>query len=205
MVAPEHRPLVVALDGRSGSGKTVLSGLVTSELARRGVGCTVVHLDDLYPGWTGLAAALPRLCAEVLQPLHEGRPARFTSWDWYAGRPGPVREVPATEVVVVEGVGSGATGCGALVDLVVWLEVDAVVRRRRALARDGEVFAPHWQEWAAQEDAVFTGRGGPGPADLVLRGADGGATRALSDRVEAALAATGRGRPGSRAGGSGAR
>lgn len=198
-------PFVLALDGRSGSGKTVLSGLVTSELVRRGVGCTVVHLDDLYPGWSGLAAALPRLCAEVLAPLREGRTSRFTSWDWYADRPGAVREVPATEVVVVEGVGSGATACGALVDLVVWLEVRTQVRRRRALGRDGETFAAHWDGWATQEDAVFAARGGAGRADAVLHEVDGAATRALADRVQAAVTASGRGPRGSRAGGSGAR
>lgn len=188
-------PLVLALDGRSGSGKTVLAGAVAAELARRGRGCTVVHLDDLYPGWAGLAVALPRLCAEVLAPLREGRPARFTSWDWYADRPGPVREVPAAEVVVVEGVGSGATDCPSLVDLAVWLEVDAVLRRRRALDRDGELFAPHWDAWAAQEDQVFAHRGGPHRADLVLRSADPAAARAVADLVESAHGAPGRERP----------
>lgn len=193
---PSAYPFVVALDGRSGSGKTVLAGLVAAELGRRGRSCTVVHLDDIYPGWTGLAAALPRLCTEVLAPLREGRAARFTSWDWYADRPGPLREVPPTEVVLVEGVGSGATDCPSLVDLVGWLEVDEEVRRRRALQRDGDVFAPHWEEWAAQEEVVFADHGGPDDADLVLHGADAGSAKMVADRVVAGLDSLGRVRPG---------
>ncbi|MFC6235722.1 hypothetical protein ACFPZL_11580, partial [Leucobacter soli] len=33
-----------------------------------------------------------------------------------------------------------------------WLECPAPLRRQRALARDGEIFAPHWDSWAAQEE-----------------------------------------------------
>lgn len=179
----------MALDGRSGSGKTVLAGRVAVELARRRVECSVVHLDDMYPGWTGLAAALPRLCDDVLAPLREGRPARFTSWDWHADGPGPEREVQVTEVVLVEGVGAGATCCPELVDLVVWLEVEAGERRRRALLRDGETFAPHWDEWAAQEEAVFAERGGAAHADVVLGPADVPSAKALADQVRSMLRA----------------
>ncbi|WP_425278962.1 hypothetical protein [Corynebacterium bovis] len=43
-------PVTVLVDGRSGAGKTTLSGRIR--------GAVVVHLDDLYPGWAGLAAAM---------------------------------------------------------------------------------------------------------------------------------------------------
>jgi hypothetical protein len=36
------------------------------------------------------------------------------------------------------------------------------------LARDGEVFAPHWQRWADQEDALFTADRTQERADLVV-------------------------------------
>ena len=194
------QPFVLALDGRSGSGKTVLAGRLRVEFARRGVACTVVHLDDMYPGWAGLAAALPQLCSDVLVPLKEGRTAGFTTWDWHADRPGPKRDVPATEVVIVEGVGSGATCCPDLVDLVVWLELEGSERRRRALLRDGETFAPHWDQWAAQEEALFAERGGAGQADVVLEQADVRSAKELAQQVRAMLLRRGAGRaphPGS--------
>lgn len=181
------RSFVLALDGRSGAGKTALARRLSAEMALRDRTCTVVHLDDLYPGWHGLAAALPRLCAEVLEPLRAGSTGRFRSWDWLAQRPGPVREVPPTPVVLVEGVGAGATPCPGLVDLVVWLEVGAQLRRRRALERDGKTFAPHWEEWAAQEDQIFARRGGPARADVVLEDVDPGTLSALAARVDGLL------------------
>ena len=44
-----------------------------------------------------------------------------------------------------------------------------VVRRARALSRDGETYAPHWERWAAQEDAVYRSSRPRDRADLVLR------------------------------------
>ena len=147
VVAPGAGPRVVAVDGRSGTGKTDLA----AALARR-TGAAVVHLDDLYPGWSGLAAAV-ELLGEVLDGLRSGAPASHPVWDWARGA--YVREValPTSGTVVVEGVGAG---CARPVDLLVRLEADAELRRARALARDGETFAPHWDAWAAQEAELFS-------------------------------------------------
>lgn len=165
---PDPSPFVLALDGRSGAGKTELARRLAEELRAQGRSCTVVHLDDLYPGWSGLAAALPRLCLDVLTPLRAGRPGRFTAWDWHQDRPGPEVQVPLADVLLVDGVGAGASDCPDLVDAVVWIEVAADVRRERALRRDGATFAPYWHSWAAQEDHLFATRGGPARADLVV-------------------------------------
>lgn len=160
-------PVLVGVDGRSGSGKTDLARDLARAVAASGLGCVVVHLDDLYPGWDGLAAALAPLCSRVVAPLRSGLPASYASWDWRTSGPGPRREVPLADVVVLEGVGVLASPCAQDLDLRVWLEAPDDVRRRRALARDGEVFAPHWERWAAQEDAVFPS-GVPGAADVVV-------------------------------------
>ena len=48
--APSRRP-VVLLDGRSGSGKTVLAESLAPRLDAQ-----LVSLDELYPGWEGLEA-----------------------------------------------------------------------------------------------------------------------------------------------------
>lgn len=152
------RPVLVGVDGRSGVGKTDLALAAAELLVAAGHPAHVVHLDALYPGWSGLAPALPRLCAEVVAPLLAGRPGRYRSWDWDADRPGPPVVVPLRPVVVVEGVGTLASPCASDFDVRLWLEAPAAVRRVRALARDGETFAPHWDHWAEQEEAVLAAR-----------------------------------------------
>jgi uridine kinase len=142
---------VVAVDGPSGSGKTVLAAELSDVLD----GAPVVHMDDLYPGWDGLDEAVPRLLEWVLQPLSRGEPARYRRYDWPAGAYAEEHQVPTSEVLVVEGVGSGALACAPYLSLLVWVEAPRPLRFERGIARDGEAYRPHWERWARQEDEHF--------------------------------------------------
>ena len=71
-------------------------------------------------------------------------------------------------MLIVEGVGAGARRAAAFESVLVWLEVPAPVRKKRALARDGATFAPHWDRWAAQEDAMLARERTPDRADITL-------------------------------------
>ncbi|MEZ0493005.1 dephospho-CoA kinase [Kineococcus sp. TBRC 1896] len=168
---PPAGPPVLAVDGRSGTGKTDLAAV----LARR-TGAVVAHMDDLYPGWDGLAAAVD-LLGELLAQLRGGRVVRQPVWDWQRGTYAGTVTWPTSGLLVVEGVGAG---CAGGVDLLVELTADPAVRRARALARDGQAYAPHWGRWAAQEDELFSRR--PLRPDLSVAtddaGTDDAATRA---------------------------
>jgi hypothetical protein len=50
----------------------------------------------------------------------------------------------------------------------VWVDAAADVRKRRALERDGELYAPHWQRWALQEERFLVIHDGPGNADVTV-------------------------------------
>lgn len=162
---------VLAVDGPSGSGKTTLAAALTGALSAALPGAdrvAVVHMDDLYPGWDGLADAAPLLSEQVLEPLAHGRPAAFRRWDWDAGRWAGSVAVPTADVLVVEGVGCGARACAPRLSALVWVEAPAEERVRRGLARDGEAYRPHWERWAAQERAHFAAQGTRERADVVV-------------------------------------
>lgn len=162
------RPLLVAVDGRSGSGKTTLARRLTRRLREAGLGVTVLHLDHVYPGWDGLDAAATLVGEQLLPRLRAGEPATYRAWSWVRDRPGPEVTVRPADVVVLEGVGSASRASRERLDVLVWLEAPTGVRHARAMARDGDGYAPHWQRWAAQEDA-YLAREDPAPyADLVL-------------------------------------
>lgn len=141
---------VIGIDGRSGSGKTSLGHEVATAW-----GAALVSMDSIYPGWDGLAAATPILVEHVLRPLSEGSAAVVPTWDWERSRPGPWRPLEAPGRLVIEGCGSTVAPASGLVGTRVWLDGPERVRKERALARDGEVFASHWEMWARQEDTVF--------------------------------------------------
>lgn len=156
--------VVVAVDGRSGSGKTVLGTAVAEAL-----GSPIVHLDDLFPGWDGLAAGVDLVTEQVLLPLARGGRAGYRRWDWMRSRPGRAVDVGPGRHLVVEGCGALVPPAGDHAAVRVWVEAPDAVRRRRALARDGDVYAPHWERWAAQEDAVYAAATPWRHAHLVLR------------------------------------
>jgi hypothetical protein len=71
-------------------------------------------------------------------------------------------------VLIVEGVGAGARRAAAYESVLAWMELPAAVRKKRALDRDGDTFAPHWDAWAAQEDALLARERTWERADIVL-------------------------------------
>ena len=158
------RTVVVAVDGRSGSGKTVLGTAVAQRLA-----CPVVHLDEIYPGWDGLQAGVALATSQVLEPVARGTQAAYPRWDWMRSRPGRTIPVTAGTHLVLEGCGALVPPAAAFATVRVWVEAPTAVRKERALSRDGETYAPHWDRWAAQEDAVYARARPWESADLVLR------------------------------------
>lgn len=149
-----RRPLLLAVDGRSGAGKTSLA-LEVAALLRPHLDVEVFHLDSVYPGWDGLAPALTAYAADVVAPLAAGRTAEWTWWDWERDAPGARGSTRPADVVVLEGVGAGTLAARGHLDALVWVDLAEGERRRRALERDGLTFAPHWDRWAAQEDAYL--------------------------------------------------
>jgi uridine kinase len=158
------RTRVVAIDGRSGAGKTQLAAKLAVEL-----GAPVVSLEDLYGGWDGLERGIGVLVSDVLEPLAAGRAVRVPRYDWLARTWAKPVALEPPEVLIVEGVGAGARRAAAHESLLVWLDVPTAVRKQRALDRDGETFAPYWDMWAAQEDTMLARERTPERADLVLR------------------------------------
>lgn len=140
------RTPVVLIDGPSGAGKSSLADHLLRDWPAQGVP-RLVRMDDLYPGWDGLDAGSLALGRDLLGPLRSGGTGRWRRWDWEHDRPAAEVEVRGGDPVLVEGCGTLARPNVALADLAVWLDADDRLRKRRALDRDGDTFARHWDQW----------------------------------------------------------
>jgi len=155
---------VVAVDGPSGAGKTDFA----TALAERLPDAQLLHMDDLYPGWDGLEQAVTDVHDQVLAPLARGERATYRRWDWSRDRYAEWHSLPATDLLLLEGVGSGARPGWHLESALIWLEADRDVRFRRGIERDGESYLPYWQDWSAREETLFAVDGTRSRADLII-------------------------------------
>lgn len=166
------RPLIIGIDGRSGSGKTVLSKVLAENLTGNHA-VTVLRMEDLYQGWQGLHTGMEIFSRDVLPKIAAGETATYQTWDWHSdasdeGGLGEVVSTEPTEVMICEGVGVGARANREQLDVLIWLRVPDQVRYDRAMERDGTTYQRQWESWAAQERQVLDQDQIYDEADLVL-------------------------------------
>lgn len=151
----------ILIDGRSGSGKTELARAIAADWPQ----AQLVRMDDLYPGWDGLAAG----AARVPSVLTTGT---YRRWDWGTGAPDGAVQLDLGRPIIVEGVGALTGASRPMADLAIWVDYPDADRKRRALARDGASFAGHWDDWAAQEEELIHREHPRSLADVVVFGED---------------------------------
>lgn len=163
------KPLLVAIDGRCGSGKTTLGLALQAELRERfGVPVNLFHMDDFYlrpeqrtperyaePGGN---VDRERFLREVLEPLCKGKTFYYHPFSWHLGGYLEPVEVHKTPVSVIEGSFSCHPELMPFYDLTVFLTLDPAEQRRRLLLREGEEkFRQFIEKWIPLEELYFTG------------------------------------------------
>ena len=156
------RPLVVALDGRSAAGKTMLAAALAERLE-----ATVIEGDDFYAGGIEVRSERPAALVDVcidwqrqrlaLETLRDGGKASWHAFDWDAfdGRLCAEETVKAAApIVILEGVYAARPELADLIDIAVLVRTDEGLRESRLLARQ-EHTGPWELQWHAAEDYYF--------------------------------------------------
>ena len=85
--------------------------------------------------------------------------------------------VAATDLLVVEGVGSGDPAYDDLIAVLVWVWAPQPLRLRRGMERDGVAMMPHWQQWMVDEERLHARDRTAERADVVVDGRTGEVSR----------------------------
>lgn len=155
------KPLVLALDGRCGSGKTALA----DGLTRQFPASIVLHTDDFYlppaqrvRGWEKTPCAnmdLIRLRDEALRPAYESQPVLYRAYSCRAGTYQPVQEFAAQPLVILEGSYSHHPLLARYETLRVFVTCSREEQTRRLQAREGEQYANFAARWIPLEEGYF--------------------------------------------------
>lgn len=155
-------PLLVAIDGRCGSGKTTLAATLQEQF-----GYPVVHMDHFFlrpEQRTAERLQTPggnidheRFLAEVLRPLRETGSCVYRPYNCQTGQPDADRHIPAAPVCIIEGSYSCHPALWDRYDLRLFLSVGKEEQLRRITARSGEAAAEVFRErWIPLEETYFT-------------------------------------------------
>lgn len=188
-VLREHgSPMLVAIDGRSGAGKSTVAAILAAATH-----ATVVPSDDFFAAeittaqWEARTASerardaidWRRLREEALEPLLAGRSATWHPFDFAAGprpdgtyamSPELVRREPAP-VIILDGAYSTRPELADLTSLTILVEMPPAVRLKRLAGREAPDFLASWHaRWDVAEDFYFAHVRPPSAFDLVVDG-----------------------------------
>ena len=166
----KRQGVVLAVDGRSSSGKTTLAARLQDAIA----GSAAVHTDDIA-WWHSRFGWADLLIDGILVPFHRGELVSFRPPGW-AGhdRQGSIQVPAGCPVLIIEGVGAGRSEVSELIGAMVWVQADQQEAERRSLARVGQpggarTVGDH-RGWMAEEDPFLTGQRPWERADLLVAG-----------------------------------
>lgn len=150
---PENKVKVIAIDGKSASGKTTLAGQLSAVLNAQ-----VIHMDDFFlpqnlrtPARFAKAGGnvhYERFKAEVLPLLRKESGFTYRRFDCSKMAPGELRQIKAAKWRIVEGAYSLHPSFGNYADLKIFFDITPAEQMKRIIKRNGEekakIFAARW-------------------------------------------------------------
>ena len=168
-----NKPLLIAIDGGSGSGKSSIARIIAKQL-----NATLITTDDFFAaeitdeGWLNRsykerAADVINwrsLRSNVLEPLMNGMSASWKSFDYNAGiRPDGTYGISSAvinyfpnDVIILEGAYSCRPELSDLIHLKILVDAPVEVRHERLRKREEKEFLIQWHErWNEAEQYYF--------------------------------------------------
>lgn len=167
------KPSLLAIDGRCGSGKTLLSSWMQTMF-----GCGVIHVDDFYlpmdkrgKNWREIPGGnldFARLRNEVLVPLCAGNVVCYRPFDCRTGQLREEIKLSPSLLTVVEGSYSLHPALAEHYEKTLFLTCSKEEQARRLREREGDRYRVFQDLWIPLEEQYFRQYGIERSSSLVL-------------------------------------
>lgn len=153
------KSIIIGIDGRCGSGKTMLAEWIQTILP-----CNRIHMDDFYlpqskrqEGWTEIPGGnidFSRLISEVLRPIHAGEAVCYRRYCCSKDKMEEEMYMPFRNLTIVEGSYSHHPSLPPY-DLKIFITCSLQERKRRLMEREGSYFTMFLDRWMPMEEHYF--------------------------------------------------
>ena len=164
-----NKTTLIAIDGVAGSGKTTLALKLAQDLTES----SVVHMDDLYDGWSNpLSQKLTaRVISQLLEPVSKQLPVSYQIFDWKLNRFTDFKTILQRKYLILEGVGAAQREFRPYINKIIWIECDPSLGFNRVIARDGVKVEQQMIRFLIDQNNHFLTELSKNVADYTLNGA----------------------------------
>jgi len=146
---------IIAIDGPAGAGKTTLASTLSLALSPQ-MSTTVIHMDELYPGWeNALGDELTKTLTWLTSCHKAKKPLLYSSFNWIANEFNPPKSHASTQLLILEGVASAQLPIEESLATSIWLDLDPEIGFRRVIERDGENISLEMKKWLVTQEQHF--------------------------------------------------
>lgn len=162
-----HQP-IIAIDGPAGAGKTTFAEHLSAALSLK-YQVNVIHMDSLYNGWENpFDYHLTDALSTAVIAHKRGGSFTLPQYDWHNHRYGVHQEFPASQLMILEGVGSLHKEIRSEITTSIWMDIDPADGVKRVISRDGESVSQEMQLWMKLQEQHFLVEDSEKAADFVL-------------------------------------
>jgi uridine kinase len=170
--AQKKSPVVIAVDGGSGAGKSVFVQHIAKQTK-----ASVIPLDDFYSAdvpntkWDEYTTKVKlnkvfhweRLATTAIKPLLRGDNAFWTTYDFlgiqkdgtYKQRL-DLQKLQPSSIIIIDGTFSASPAIIDFIDITILIDVPIEERHKRLSNRESSIFLKEWhQRWDSVEDYYF--------------------------------------------------
>jgi Uridine kinase len=173
-IVDENKPIIIAIDGRCGSGKSSLTVLLAEMF-----NCNIFHLDDFFLPFEmkteerltqpGGNVHYERFKAEVLESLQKHEAVTYRPYRCSIGALGEPVHVEFKNLTIVEGAYSLHPALKEVYGYKIFLTIDPEIQRERILRRNGEkALRAFLDKWIPMEEYYFSELNIQAQCDLIF-------------------------------------